>query len=1475
MQISFNRNSLLKKRIIPLFMVLLLAISVATVAFGTFTASAATVPSGTTLYFNTSGNTSWNSTSTYAVFYNASGARVDYKALTQESTNLYKVTTSAESSSVQLVQLNSTYNKWPPAAAVASGYTRVVFYNNKGWSQPKVYAWNGGGGSGNENAAFGADGTEMTSLGNDLWYYDTNYEKLIFNNGSSGGSNQTADLTTPAQNNAVFSGSDWNGNLYSKASQTTDFSARNTCSTANEIYVNSAGKLTMSKFPYSSRTFAGREKTVYLYNPNWTSAYVTYDFDDPYQGAPVQMMAVSGRPAGFFQATVPSDAHFKFTPGTSTTGSSQETWFGSGGDSTKDCYVIKGSSEHWATLDTATADTADYYVSVGTDGNKNSSAYWVQATYFDYLDDNERVNANYGGWLKPKKAGNNQDGGWYPFNTFNYWIRDNYAGTWANPLYFGNFNKNNLGDNFAGYYNDKTAELTNFVHCVNNSEKDIPSYYHSVLGIASDKLDSSGNLLYPTTSGGTGVMPFFDRAALGNNAKTVSGSFPFNKSTSGDVTTYNFKSESGTDNVFFGYTNGAPSTVNFSSASDRKIQDGAGDFGLSDTYTGIFPFNGGINNPGNKNLDYGFGIKLDMDFRVPDGGKNGGSDVVFTYKGDDDLWVYISPVDEATGEPDYTKSKLVLDLGGDHKMSEGNINFNTMKAYIDKGVRLNKSSSSDVTLNASAVSEGNEVWYAYTWNTNSDAVWIKASGSDNSKLTFSNLKNNVIFVRMNPACGNNPGWDYKWNQTGDIKTMSGGTYTITGWDMNGGWWTNVSGQSFDFAKKNFYNESMDMTSAWDLDSNGRLNPNKTYHLTIFYMERGLINSNNEMTFSMTPASNQLQVHKDVDVSGVNEALQDDVQDKDSFTFVSSDSTTSKTTALANGQSTQYDKVFKTDSTTTVTETFSSNLSYKTSWTVYDPDTGTAAKTPNGGNNSGTVGFTKNATGTARQAKFTLTNPTNNLNMAKLRADYTNTPQTAPLVISKAIYNEQGTAVEPGVSSTFRFTIGIDVNGGTSYQYYDLPYEVGGLSDVMDDGNFSFNSNDTVTISDIPVGATYQIIEHAAAGYTCMNPNSTVTGTIEASGSSANFQNKITPATKTISLSKKVTYTDISGASVSLNYSGKLFTFTMEAVSPDTLENQRLKGNLISDASNTIMDGNEVKSKVSANNVVNGKLDFKLKFTTPGNYLYKMYEEYPEETAAEAQPHHTYDFNYDIREYYVLVKVSGSTDTLKIGNPQFFSPVYPPVVSDGSGTPGPIYPSDYTSLSITEAEFENPANPGKVTIHKTNQSDESMNNVVFALFKVGDEQTLTREEIAAQYGRYTRHSTPYSVVDAKSTTDGTATFENLLIFKDGFESEDAPEYQRYAIAEIDPTNGYNLNGEVHYFTLPMWSSDESDWKYEITFDYVNGKIVNPNTSGEGMAIFRTVGLSLLGASMLTLFGFVAFYGRKRRFAAKHARHYKKF
>ena len=120
-----------------------------------------------------------------------------------------------------------------------------------------------------------------------------------------------------------------------------------------------------------------------------------------------------------------------------------------------------------------------------------------------------------------------------------------------------------------------------------------------------------------------------------------------------------------------------------------------GKFGGTENGYGVFPFNNTQNTSTGKgtncNLNYGFGVRLDIDFRVPkDGMLADNKPATFDFTGDDDLWVYIG--EDSTG----ANAELALDLGGDHKEAKGSINFNTMQATAND-VFADYSSSSSST----------------------------------------------------------------------------------------------------------------------------------------------------------------------------------------------------------------------------------------------------------------------------------------------------------------------------------------------------------------------------------------------------------------------------------------------------------------------------------------------------------------------------------------------------------------------------------------------------------------------------------------------------------------------------------------------------------------------------------------------------------------------------------------------------------
>lgn len=100
-----------------------------------------------------------------------------------------------------------------------------------------------------------------------------------------------------------------------------------------------------------------------------------------------------------------------------------------------------------------------------------------------------------------------------------------------------------------------------------------------------------------------------------------------------------------------------------------------------------------------------------------------------------------------------------------------------------------------VTLDGTFCEEngGAANWYAWTWGADGEGEWVSADAdsTDVAHIYFSNLKENVIFVRVNPEA-TEPSWDdgVKWNQTNDL-TVDGTTYTITGWGS--GWGANLDG----------------------------------------------------------------------------------------------------------------------------------------------------------------------------------------------------------------------------------------------------------------------------------------------------------------------------------------------------------------------------------------------------------------------------------------------------------------------------------------------------------------------------------------------------------------------------------------------------------------------------------------------------------------------------------------------------------
>ena len=1447
---------------------------VVTSATAASTSTGATV-SGEVFYLNTSSNTSWNpsgSNRLWALFANSSGAIINSTpvAFSSAGTNLYSATAPAGAVSVEVILTDkSTF----PAVVHSVNHERVYFDNSgSGWSNPKIYCWS------DSNQPAWDSSPSMTRLGSTNYYfYDvdtTKYDKIIFHNGSG---TQTDDLTIPSRDCSIYSWSakSWNSVPYYLKSTVISLTDRK--AGANEIYVNSKDKGVLSKYPYGARKQNTSDWiTVYLSNENWTNAYVVYDYSDPYRET-VQMTPVSGKP-GIFSAIVPKYATVKFKPNSSNdNAASIESAVNA--SLTEPCFKMTNSTSYWCELSDSKGAFAHYSV-----GNTfGSGIYGVKATYFDYLSDAELTN----GWRNGEQAGTGFNGSkddWYPFDNWNNVIKGvaNSNSAWATPLYFGNFCNTSDGPYATSQHgarggNGYTSEigyLTRVNYGANNSNG-LTSYHYSMRGLAGTTL-KDGNI---TTPNGT-LMPYFDNEFLksSNAVKIIDSYFPFRTTDKGNgVTEYSFNSNGATDNVYFTWNNDAPTAVNYGKGTSYGVLDGMKYFmnGGTSGY-GIFPFNtvadnnhstsssgetltyyydvpssydrvifrnkdnhseqypqsGGLtvnnnycydvssgswsaytgaqpsvavpsgckrifvtttsgawlsNTPdiylynnssgmstgwdvqllmpkftassssgGTKALDYGFGIRLDIDFRVPKDGKfANGEEVKFSFEGDDDLWVYVT---DSKGN-----SQLVLDMGGAHKMAKGEVNFSTMKSTVELSAEAN--TSGDIR---------------YNWGVN-------------------NLDEYVTNIGFEPNDGT---------------TASKATYNC-------------------------------------------LDPNETYHMTVFYMERGMLESNFKVSFTLTPATNDLRVNKQVNATNVNPGLEEAIENAD-FTFTpyqDGKAFTSATRAvnkeytlnnvldkkyyldangsfnLTSGDTADFDKQFDTGSQMQVKETVSTNIQYDTEWEVIDRKTGANIKDIYGNTASGTGLNTNN---------FYLQDPTNKLSDAMLQVNYVNTPEVADVILEKAVLDENNKDITSTTTDHFGFTVLVDLTGkGTDYKTYPLQYQLeydGGTAvfNTKEDGYITFKPGEKVRLLNLPVGARYKVVEGVTAGYAPVSAtissggidvdftDANVTGTVVNGGSTVKFTNQLRPTNGVIEATKLLD---------DEAYTGKKFSFTLSGLpSMNYVENGETKQthDLSSASATTIVDVQAGKATFNADNSRS-----LLRFDgadSVGKYRYKLVENAISDT----------DYSTDTSVYIVEIDVTSVGGVLTVSSPAYY---YVPIKTA----------TDYSqfikeSYKVSGATFRNYTKTGTINIVKEGSGNEGTVKLE------GAEFTIYKSYVGGVLSEPLTDANGETIV-AVTDANGEAQFTNIPIFTEDSTETDV-KYQTYYLAETKAVDGYQLLAEPIEFTLPMSYSagatvngqvqTEAGKTYSLTYTITNGAYSMPTTAGSGVNLIFVFG----GAIMLT-------------------------
>jgi len=134
-----------------------------------------------------------------------------------------------------------------------------------------------------------------------------------------------------------------------------------------------------------------------------------------------------------------------------------------------------------------------------------------------------------------------------------------------------------------------------------------------------------------------------------------------------------------------------------------------------------------------EEIDHWFGMTMEFSFYMPKNGTINGSDMIFSFSGDDDVWVFVDDV-------------LVLDLGGTHGAVDGNINFKTgeVNAYLNWNSVTGTPNTTNIyeayenanSLDKVAWNENNTTFKDYTLHTVKFFYLERGAAISNCKIRF-------------------------------------------------------------------------------------------------------------------------------------------------------------------------------------------------------------------------------------------------------------------------------------------------------------------------------------------------------------------------------------------------------------------------------------------------------------------------------------------------------------------------------------------------------------------------------------------------------------------------------------------------------------------------------------------------------------------------------------------------------------------
>lgn len=1084
----------------------------------------------------------------------------------------------------------------------------------------------------------------------------------------------------------------------------------------------------------------------------------------------------------------------------------------------------------------------------------------VKSTFFDYYND-EEVDGSWrtslSGFYRTVKSGNTSHNR-EPYEKFNRAIAQYANGvnnsSWTTPLYFGDFNTDKDGYQKDGYAGYGVSNLKKFLSVPNNSNATSSGTSGSVAGLADVTLADNKKL---SKNGVT--MPYFDEDWLVNNGygTVVHSDFPMRKTTDKHGQDYyEYDSLDGKDNCYFdGYENlasGGNLTMNYASGKSNSVYDALSGFSKSTINNpGFFPFDRQKDHS-NNGYDFGFGMRLDLDFTLGANGKTNGEDTVFNFSGDDDLWVYLDGV-------------LVLDMGGDHKMSQGCIDFTTLKSYVN---------NIDTTFQGS------------------DLVYTNSSDK--------------------------------------------------------------SGYSYSAEFPALFSDDTETRGSSKFNNN---NVNAHHTLTVFYMERGMIESNLKVGFNFEPITDSLDVTKTVDTSNVNPKLQTAVKNADDFGFaiqengadvsnkkykysdngtINNAKTNGNTATLSDGDSASFNSQFTIDNDLTVTEgtpkktiisnmdtdsliyldtkdmscswffnngavpaisfdngnTFHQMFSYQTDGrTIYyyesekdsssnnksfiigrKDDMGVwnrvrfSAITENTNcinvkawrsTSTGDISFVDNSESISEVTKFTLTPPSSgdytidttkesllaghyntnwslydvsgtspdlittgdtkvsnfqyknkvndDLVSTHLRLDYVNTPQIANITVNKSVVDESGNQIVD--DTQFDVTLKLDINGDGAYQDYGLTGKI--------------SQSSPYTFTGIPVGVKYKVEEHTPSGYkVSYGTVNTNTGILDNAGATVDVINTVTPASITAGITKTLDR---------MVYGGSTFRFKLVGLASTTVGGGVTTEDTssVTDTISTVVDGNAAFNSID--------------YSTEGTYLYKI----TEEPLVDG-----HDYQTDSSVYIFKVVVAKDNGVLKATGTYYRG-------TSSQSVKEIIDANNTTAI----ASFENTSTKAQATVLKADKVNPDGTVPADAKKLEGAEFTLYKVDADRSKDNMVK------VATATTDSNGEITFTDLDIFKSGKNGNGGTkEYQWYYVVETASAEGYTLSTNEQWFSFDGGHYDSTKNVYTHSFAALNTLITVPYAGINYLMQhnFILYGTLVLGLGAICSCGYML---RKRRLGAK--------